>query len=165
METTHEVKHPAPGVGAALIAFAVFAGIAGASLFVAHRRPVLVATAGPSESIRESADRSRLEVVAVMKRISYRSDTAAFRKAELVTVAGRSSLDLSGARMAGESGQMEVVVLGGRAEVKVPPEWAVIADTVAVGAMENRARHAEGNPVRTLRLKAVVLGGWLEVTH
>jgi hypothetical protein len=68
--------------------------------------------------------------------------------------------------MAGERGRLEVVVLGGHALVKVPPEWVVVtADSLALGALNNRASKAEAEPARTLRVEAVIIGGALEVTH
>ena len=155
-----------PGVGAALMAFALFGVIAVGSVIVAQRGGEGAGDLGPADAFRESADGGRIEMVAVMRHVRRRSEARAFRSAEMVTIAGSGTIDLSGARMAGERGRLEVVVLGGRALVKVPPEWEVVtADSLTLGALNNRARKAEAEPARTLRLEAVILGGSLEVTH
>ena len=155
-----------PGVGAALLAFALFGIVAAASVMVAQRSGARVIDPWPSDSFLESADGETIKMVAVMRQVRRRSEATAFRRAEMVTVAGSSTIDLSGARMAGEKGRLEVVVLGGRALVKVPPDWVVVtADSLTLGALRNHARKAEAQPVRTLRLEAVILGGSLEVTH
>jgi len=166
MNSTQEIDRPASSVRSALLAFAVFLVIAGGSLAVVQRRGDLADVQGASGHIRQSTDGSRLEMVACMGRAEYRSTTSTLRHAELVTVAGQSALDFSQARMAGDRGELQVFVMGGRAQVKVPPNWEVVtSDSLAVGALLNRARHAQAEPVRTLRLEAVVLGGMLEVTH
>jgi hypothetical protein len=166
METNGQAHRSEPGFGAALLAFAVFALIAAGSLILARRSESLPGYTGSANRAIQSPDGSRLEMVAVLRRAHFRSDTASFRHGEVVTIAGRSSLDLSDARMAEDGGKLEVVVMGGRARVKVPPEWAVEArDSLVLGGLRNQARQAENLPARTLRLEAVVLGGMLEVTH
>jgi hypothetical protein len=166
MDSTQETHRSAPGTGAALLAFAVFALISAGSVALVQHRGGFPAPDGVRGEIRESTDGSRLEMATILRRLMYKARTSAFRKAEMVTVAGDGLLDLTGARMAEERGQLEVVVIGGHAQVKVPPDWEVISTgSLAVGAIRNDARHAEAQPVRTLRLKAVILGGALEVTH
>ncbi len=166
MVTTQETDERGPGVGAALIAAAVFVIIVAGAVLVARRHE------GPSESrwssdrVEESADGGRIEMVTVGRRGEHRSGTAAFRSGEMVTIAGRGVLDLTGARMAGDSAKLKVVVIGARALVRVPPEWAVESHgSLAVGAMDNQARRAAADPPRRLVMEAVVLGGRLEVTR
>jgi hypothetical protein len=155
-----------PGVGAALLAFAVFGVIAAGSVLVAQRGGGSAGDLGPADSFRESADGGTIEMVAVMRQVRRKSEAQAFRRAEMVTIAGSGTIDLSAARMAGDRGRLEVVVLAGHARVKVPPQWAVVtADSLTLGALNNHASKAEGEPARILRLEAVILGGALEVTH
>ena len=161
-----EEERRGPGIGAALLAFALFGIIAAGSVVVAQRSGARVIDPWPADSFLESADGETIKMVAVMRQVRHRSEAQAFRRAEMVTIAGSGTIDLSGARMAGEKGRLEVVVLGGRALVRVPPEWAVVtADSLTLGALRNHARKAEAEPSRTLRLEAVILGGALEVTH
>jgi len=155
-----------PGVGAALLAFAIFGFVAAGAVILSQRGGWSAGDSGPMESFRESADGGRVEMVAIMRHVQRRSEAQSFRRAEIVTIVGRSTIDLSGAHMVGEKGRLEVVVLAGRATVKVPPQWAVVTgDSLTLGALENRASRAEAEPARTLRLDAVILGGLLEVTH
>jgi hypothetical protein len=155
-----------PGVGAALIAFALFGLIAAVSVLVAQRTGGARGDSVPADSFRESADGGTIEMVTIMRQARRSSEVQAFRSAEMVTIAGSGAIDLSGARMAGENGRLEVVVLGGQARVKVPPQWAVVTgENLTLGALNNQARQAKAEPARTLRLEAVILGGALEVTH
>jgi hypothetical protein len=165
MEPREQTESPRPGMGAALLAFAVFALVAGASVVVARRQGVGVEAGWPKGSIRESADGSTIEMVSAMRRAYHRSEARALRKGEMVTIAGNGTLDLTGAQMAGTSGKLEVVVIAGRATVRVPPEWAVVTSDLTVGALRNYARRAKGDPEKTLRLEAVILGGALDVIH
>ncbi len=166
MVTTQEPEGRRPGVGAALLAFALFVIIVAGAVLVASRHEGPYEDRWSSDRVEESADGGRIEMVTVGRRGEHRSETAAFRSGEMVTIAGRGSLDLTGARMAGDSGRLEVVVIGGKALVRVPPEWAVESkDSVAVGAVDNQARRAEAGPPRRLVLEAVILGGRLEVTR
>ena len=164
--TTQEQNRPGTALGPAFLAFAVFGLIAAGSILVAQRHGGPWGEKWSSGSFRQSPDGGRVEMVAVMRNAQHSSATQAFRRAEMVTVAGRGSLDLSGAKMADDGGSMEVVVLGGRATIRVPSDWVVVTkDSLTVGKLENRARRAEVEPSRTLQLEAVVLGGRLEVIH
>src|SRR5262245_29810244 len=166
MVPMQEEERKGPGVGAALMAFALFGLIAVGSVIVARRSGAIAVDPWPAESYSESADGGVIKMVAVMRQVRRSSEVQAFRSAEMVTIAGNGSFDLTGARMAGDKGKMEVVVMGGRALVRVPPEWAVVtADCLALGSLDNRAARAEAQPEKTLRLEAVILGGALEVTH
>ncbi len=161
-----EEERKGPGVGAALMAFALFGLIAAGSVIVAQRSGAIAVDPWSADSFRESGDGGTIEMAAVMRQVRRKSTAQAFRKAEMVTIAGNGTIDLTGARMAGERGQLEVVVLAGRATVKVPPQWAVVTgDSLTLGALNNNASKAEAEPARTLRLDAVILGGLLEVTH
>src|SRR5262245_12120811 len=111
MEMREETDSRRPGVGAALLAFVVFALVAGASVVAARRQGVGVEAGWPKGSIRESADGSTVEMVSAMQRTDYRSEARALRKGEMVTIAGNGTLDLTGARMAGASSELEVVVI------------------------------------------------------
>ena len=156
-----------PGVGTALIAFAIFAGICAGSIALARRTGSLY-DEGPSTGLNsESSENGRVEVSAIMRHVDYHSDPQAFRRAELVAIAGRGVLDLSAAKMKGDSGTLEVVVIAGAAIVKVPPDWAVVsADNIAAaGAIENQAKKGEGSEVKKIRLEAFVLAGRLDVVH
>ena len=167
MVPMQEEERKGPGVGAALMASALFGLIAAGSVIVAQRSGTIrVYDPWSAGSFRESGDGGTIEMAAVMRQVRRKSTAQAFRRAEMVTIAGNGTIDLTGARMAGERGKLEVVVLAGRATVKVPPQWAVVTgDSLTLGALNNNASRAEAEPSQTLRLDAVILGGLLEVTH
>ena len=166
MTTPDAQQNSRPGVGAALIAFAVFAGICAGSIALAHRHGTLYDDFQPGD-IARSSGKENVEATAIMRQARFSSDSQAFRSAELVAIAGRGVLDLSAAKMKGDSGRLEVVVIAGAAVVKVPPDWAVMsADNVAAaGAIENHAKQAEGPDVKKVHLEAFVLAGRIDVVH
>ena len=155
-----------PGAWAAILAFVVFGTIVAGSVMLAQKNIHVKTEFGPGSDYRESADGSKVEMVTVMRANARKSEAKAFRDGEMVTIAGNSMIDLTGAQMAGEKGRLQVVVLGGHAHVRVPDEWAVeTEDSVTVGALSNRASKAISEPAKKLRLEAVILGGRLDVTH
>jgi hypothetical protein len=162
-----ENRRSGPGVGAALVAFVIFAGICAGSVALARRHGTLYDDARPGDRSAGTSELESVEAQAIMRQASYFSDSQSFRRAELVTIAGRGELDLSAAKMKGDRGRLEVVVIAGAAIVKVPPDWAVVsADNIAAaGVIENRAKQAEGTDVKKVRLEAFVLAGRLDVIH
>jgi len=164
--TDMEEPRRGPGTGAAILAFAVFALIVAGSVVLAQRNIQVKTVFGPAGDLRESADGSKVEMVTILSANSRKSEARAFRDGEMVTIAGNAMIDLTGAQMAGEKGKLEVVVMGGRARVKVPGDWAVVMeDSLTLGAVNNHASKATAEPARKLRLEAVILGGALDVIH
>ena len=161
-----EEKPSGPGVGAALVAFALFGLIVMGSVYLDRHRGGPDDAGFAADTFNESPDGANIEMVAVMRQSQQKSEARAFRNGKMVTIAGTGSMDLTGVTMAGEIGQLEVVVIAGRALVRVPPNWAVVSgDSLALGRIQNLARKSEADLPRTLRLKAVVLAGALDVTH
>ena len=156
-----------PGIGAAVAAFVVFALIAAGAVLVARHSGDAASGRWSAGQVKESADGTRISMAAVMTRdMNHTSGARAFRRGDLVAIAARGRLDLTEARMDGDRGRLEAVVIAGRAEIRVPPDWQVVTDDcVILGALWNRAKKAEGEARHTLRLEAVVLGGSLEITH
>lgn len=166
MMTIQERESSGPGMVAAILTFALFATIVTGSVLLDRSRGGAGGDGYPPSAFRLSPDGSSLEMVTVMRQMRQSSEPGAFRQGKMVTILGDSSIDLSRARMSGESGRMEVVVMGGHARIKVPPEWQVsVDDKVALGSVENRADSSESASPPTLHLVAVIFGGALEVTH
>ena len=164
-ELAEESRRSGPGVGAALVAFAIFAGICAGSVALARRAGTLYDDDQPRGRIGASS--GRVEAQAIMRQAIYFSDSQDLRRAELVAIAGRGVLDLSAAKMQGDSAKLEVVAIAGAAIVKVPPDWAVVSaeNIAAAGAIENHAKRAEGPDVKKVRLDAFVLAGRIDVIH
>lgn len=157
---------PGPGIGAAVAAFVVFALIAAGAVLAARHSGDAAAGRWSAGQVKESSDGTRITMAAVMRQMNHASGTQVFRRGDLVAIAGKGRLDLTEARMEGDRGHLEAVVIAGRAEIRVPPDWQVVTDDcVILGGLWNRAKKAEGEARHTLRLDAVVLGGALEITH
>lgn len=166
MVSTMDQDRRAPGAGAALVAFVLFALIACGSVLIAKRQGPAAHRRFSTGQVEESADGTRVTMAAVLREMSHASGPQAFRRGDLVAVAGKGRLDLAGARMEGDRGRMEAVVIAGSAELRVPADWQVVTgDSVILGRLSNRAEKAEGEARHTLRLEAVVLAGSLEISH
>ena len=148
------------------MAFVLFATIVVASYLLDRRGGGNGGENSVSSTFQLSPDGARLEMVTVMNQTRRSSEAGALREGKVVTLFGDSSLDLTRARLSGESGRMEVVVMAGHARITVPPQWRVnVDDKVALGRVENRADKAEVDSPQTVHLVAVVFGGELEVSH
>jgi hypothetical protein len=166
MMTIQERESSGPGIVTAVLTFALFATIVTGSVLVDRERGDAGGEGFPPGAFRLSPDGSSLEMVTVMRQMRQSSKPGAFRQGKMVTLLGDGALDLTRAQMSGDSGRMEVVVMAGHAQIKVPPEWRVrVDDKVALGRIENRADRSDSASPPTLHLVAVIFGGALEVTH
>ena len=171
MVTTQETimaqdqERSGPGIGAAVAAFVVFALIAAGAVIVGKRQGGAASGRWSASQVRESADGTRVTMAAVMRETNHSSATRTFRRGDLVAIAGRGRLDLTRATMDGDRGRLDAVVIGGRAELRVPPDWQVVDDGLIIGGFKNGAKTAQGEARHTLRLDVVVLGGTLEISH
>ncbi|MFN2387217.1 MAG: LiaI-LiaF-like domain-containing protein [Thermoanaerobaculia bacterium] len=95
-------------------------------------------------------------------------DSPDFRGGDLTAIMGGLELDLRKANMTSESAVVDVFALWGGIEMRVPPEWSVEVQGVAIlGGIENNARASavEGNPGRRLIIRGTVLMGGLEIKN
>ena len=95
-------------------------------------------------------------------------DSPDFRGGDVTAIMGGLELDLKKANMTGESAAIDVFALWGGIEMRVPPDWSVEVQGVAIlGAIENNARASavEGNPTKRLILRGTVLMGGVEIKN
>jgi predicted membrane protein len=81
-----------------------------------------------------------------------------FRGADLSAVMGGIKLDLSSARMEGDSAVIEVFAFWGGVEIYVPPDWTVTSEvtTLLAGFIDKR-RPTSVVPTKTLIIKGMVV--------
>lgn len=104
---------------------------------------------------------------AIFGGVSRRLATPSFQGGELTSIFGGFEADLSKARMEG-SARLDVFILFGGAELRVPEGWDVsVKATAALGGIEDKTYHpmpVEGAPVRPrLVITGLVLFGGLEI--
>jgi len=161
MNTVSETPSTQPGIGAALVAFAVFlAFVLGAQALSQDLPPE-----DPWSGI-EAGDHPRIETIAVLSRAQAGSRSQEFRSGEVVVVAGDGIVDLGQAELAARGGRLEIVVVFGKVRVRVPEGWTVVTDTdLFLGSFDHPEGTGVVDPTRRLEVEAVVLAGAVEITH
>ncbi len=177
----HGQARRGPGVGAALLAFALFVAIAAGSYMVAQRRGGLESGAAgeghagggrddhragdamPEASVDEQP---RVEGIAFLGGSHHVVRSQEFQGADMVAILGESELDLTGADLAATGGRIEAFVLFGKMHIRVPRDWTVVRDGhVVFGKFVHSLETDRADPAKKVRLEAVVVMGEIEVTH
>jgi len=88
--------------------------------------------------------------------------STAFKRADLTAVMGGIELDLSGASTAGEA-VIDVFAMWGGIEIRVPPDWAVSNEAMAImGGVVDKSR-ATADARQRLIIRGFVLMGGVEI--
>ena len=161
MVATQEQNRITPGVGAALLAFALFLLIGlGAQMFWQRHEGL----DRPDAVTREESG-ARMEALAAFSQRRAVNTTAAFEQADAAALAGRLELDLTSAGLA-EGAHVDALVVGGKREIRVPQDWTVVrGEQVLLGTYLNRTLRSQADPAKVLRIEGLVLGGAIVVTH
>jgi hypothetical protein len=119
--------------------------------------------AGPRVTLASVAGPTQASAVAFWSGVRRRVTSAAFSRAEFVAVMGGVEVDLRPATTAGGQAVIEVFVLMGGIEIRVPPDWAVInRAAVLMGGVTDHSTGAQG-AANTLVIQGLVLMGGVEV--
>ena len=95
-------------------------------------------------------------------------DSPDFQGGDVTAIMGGLEIDLRKAKIPGETAVVDVFALWGGIELRVPPEWSVDVQGVAImGGFENNARASavEGNPGKRLIIRGTALMGGFEVKN
>jgi len=89
-----------------------------------------------------------------------------FRGADLSAVMGGIKLDLSSARMEGDSAVIDVFAFWGGVEIYVPPDWTVTSEvtTLLAGFIDKR-RPTSVVPTKTLIIKGMIVMSGVEIKN
>lgn len=111
----------------------------------------------PSEYVRSFA---------VMSGNELRPVSRPFRGADLSAVMGGLKLDLTGAKMEGDTAAIEVFAFWGGIEIHVPPEWTVTSKvTTFMGGFVDKRRPSSVVPTKTLTVRGFAFMGGIEVKN
>ena len=114
-----------------------------------------------------AAEAARLEITSVLGHNEHRYKTNAFRGGEMAAVMGGVEVDLREAVMAGDEAVLEVDVIMGEIDLRIPDGWTVISEVdVALGEANMRMAEPDPGPgAPRLILRGNVLAGALVVRH
>ncbi len=91
-----------------------------------------------------------------------------FTGGRLVACFGGYDLDLRQADIAGEMAVLEATAIFGGGEIKVPPQWNVVAEGIGVfGGYHDGTRHEPpvGKPAKTLVVRGAAIFGGVEIKN
>lgn len=103
---------------------------------------------------------------AVMSSTELRPVSRPFRGADLSAVMAGIKLDLSDARMEGDSATIEVFAFWGGMEIHVPPDWTVTSKVATLmGGFIDKRRPTSTVPTKTLVITGFVVMSGIEVKN
>jgi predicted membrane protein len=103
---------------------------------------------------------------ACMSSTELRPVSRPFRGADLSAVMAGIKLDLSGARMEGDSATIEVFSFAAGVEIFVPPDWTVSSKlTTFIGGYIDKRRPTSVVPTKTLTITGTVMLSGIEVKN
>ena len=103
---------------------------------------------------------------ALMSSCELRPVSRPFRGADLSAVMGAISLDLSDARMEGDSVTVEVFGFWSGIEINVPPDWTVTSKvTTLMGGFIDKRRPTSVLPTKTLIVRGMIVMSGIEVKN
>jgi hypothetical protein len=89
-----------------------------------------------------------------------------FRGADLSAILGGVNLDLTSARMEGDTARIEVFAFCGGIEIHVPPDWTVTSKVATLlGGFSDKRRPTTTLPTKTLIIDGFAVMGGIEVKN
>jgi predicted membrane protein len=149
---------------------AIFLFVGGVLVFRSLRGPdESVPKSKSSELGGEAAEADHAEFVrsfAMLSGVELRPVSRPFRGADLSAVMGGIKLDLSSARMEGDTAVIEVFAFWGGVEIYVPPDWTVTSEvtTLLAGFIDKR-RPTSVVATKTLVIKGMVIMSGVEIKN
>lgn len=109
---------------------------------------------------------STLHAFAFWSGIDRKVATTDFQGGDVTAVMGGHEIDLRPAKMTGESAVIDLFVLMGGVDMRVPEDWAVTCEAVPImGGVEDRTRPPAGDVRGRLILRGFIMMGGVEVKN
>jgi predicted membrane protein len=122
-----------------------------------------------SSTIYARADEEHAEYIRTFSMLSgseLRPMSRPFRGADLSAVLGGVTLDLTSARMDGDSARVEVFAFCGGIDIRVPPDWTVTSKVATLlGGFSDKRRPTTTLPTKTLIIDGFAVMGGIEVKN
>jgi predicted membrane protein len=122
-----------------------------------------------SDFARQSRDDEHAEYIRTFAMLSgseLRPMSRPFRGADLTAVLAGVNLDLTSARMEGDTARIEVFAFCGGIDIHVPPDWTVTSKVATLmGAYTDKRRPTTTLPTKTLIIDGFAVMGGIEVKN
>jgi len=121
----------------------------------------------PKEQVATPDDHAEyVRSFALMSSCELRPVSRPFRGADLSAVMGGIKLDLTDARMEGDTATVEVFAFWGGIEIYVPPDWTVTSKvTTLMGGFIDKRRPTSVIPTKTLIVRGMIVMSGIEVKN
>lgn len=113
----------------------------------------------------ESSD--TINAFALWSGVGRKITSQQFRGGEVTAIMGGHEIDLRGARLAGDSAEIDLFVWWGGVDLRIPEDWKVTLNGVVImGGMDDQTKAPPpGTPRPNLILKGLVLMGGVELKN
>jgi predicted membrane protein len=119
-----------------------------------------------AETGRSRDAASSLSAFAFWSGVDRKVVTQSFEGGDITAFMGGHEIDLRAARMAGESAAIDLFVMMGGVDMRIPEDWTVSYDGVLImGGVEDRTRPPAGEVRGRLILRGFVMMGGIEVKN
>jgi len=89
-----------------------------------------------------------------------------FRGGDVTAIMGGHDIDLRGAGIAGDAAVIDLFVIWGGVEIKVPPDWKVSCEALPImGGVDDRSKAPAGEARGHLVLKGLIVMGGVEIKN
>jgi predicted membrane protein len=128
-------------------------------------KPVLSPRFSSDQKTAPELTVDELKISVVFAGVKRRIESSAFKGGKAEVVLGSLELDLSGAELAGEEADVDLSVVLGNIEIRVPRAWKLDIDgSPVLGNIEDKRRPvAEAERKGTLHMKASAVLGNIEI--
>ena len=109
---------------------------------------------------------SMINAFAFWSGIDRKVTSTDFQGGDITAIMGGHEIDLRPARMAGETAVIDLFVMMGGVDMRIPEDWAVSCEAVPImGGIEDRSRPPAGEVRGRLILKGFIMMGGVEVKN
>jgi hypothetical protein len=138
-------------------------GLIGAAAIVVAAMFVSQATSATTEPF---IDGSRIRTSAILGEREHTNSFESFAGGELHTVMGSMELDFRGSSMGGDQAEIEVFLMMGGIDLRVPEDWVIVNElNLIMGGIEDKTETPAGANAGRLVLRGTVLMGGLNVRN
>jgi predicted membrane protein len=115
---------------------------------------------------REEEHAEYIRTFSMLSGSELRPMSRPFRGADLSAVLGGVNLDLTSARMEGDTARIDVFAFCGGIEIHVPPDWTVTSKVATLlGGFSDKRRPTTTLPTKTLIIDGFAIMGGIEVKN
>lgn len=112
------------------------------------------------------ADGSRFRTSAILGGRQHRNEFETFVGGEVTAFMGGVELDFTGSTMSGNEAELELFIVMGGVELRIPGDWVIVDEVgIVMGGIEDKTRRPDVATAKRLVLSGSVLMGGLNIRN